>query len=296
MFPQFCLPKDCGAFWCFTEVDRISLLRPLAAGNWLKYSPGSTEFTRAPQPVAAATKRDWASKPASPVAPHHHLQHSQGRSEGMALKVTKSFRQEPDFWEVLYQLSISTSHPSLWFSFFLKCYLWGFPQRTVVLGTFGVRLFWYFDSLEAPSEGRIISLTLSVACLRTVFSVSVSLSVDFVSLCTWVFCLCLVFESDTANAWTLVRRGRVGLNGGWLGSSWSLGVFGREDSDSSPALLFLLCSGTRHSYRLTCSSSPLPVILIECSSTPPLTIASVSRWVRGLVYRSPPNPGNLPAV
>lgn len=165
--------------------------------------------------------------------------------------------------------------------------VWGFPQLMGGYGYFGS--FWYYDSHEAPWEGKIISLTLSVACLITVFGVSVSLSLDFVSLCNWVFCLCLVFESDTANAWTLVRRGRVGLNGG-SGVCWSLSVFGREDSRSSPALLFLLSSGTRHSYWLTCSSSPSPVILIECSSTPPLTFASVSWWVQGLVYRSPPKP------
>lgn len=35
-FPQFCLPEDCGAFWCFEKVDSVSLLQSLAAGNWFR--------------------------------------------------------------------------------------------------------------------------------------------------------------------------------------------------------------------------------------------------------------------
>lgn len=109
VFPNSACPKIVelfGALQSQTWSVCCSLwLQETDSGLKLKYGPGSAEFTRASQPVAAATKRDWASKPASPVAPHHHLQHSQGRSEGMALKVTKSFSREPDFSSGRYCIS-----------------------------------------------------------------------------------------------------------------------------------------------------------------------------------------------
>ena len=195
-----------------------------------------------------------------------------------------------------------------------KCSLCeGFPSWGVVMGSFGVCVWFFFytmtPSTTKPLMGGIIllslslslslslalslSLTLSFACLLTVLSVSVSWSLDLVSLCNWVFCLCLVFESDTADACGSVRRGQEGLNGG-LVAGWSSSAFGAEDSQSSPpALIFLFPSRTHHSYQFTCSSPPFPGVSIKRSPTLLLTLTlslSVSRWVQGLVSRSLQNP------
>lgn len=141
----------------------------------------------------------------------------------MVLKVTKSLGRESGFSSGRFCISWASLphiHPFV-FIFSLKNVFCARvpPSCWVVMGTFG-GFSSTFLMLWLPLPW-ILPLTLSYACLITVFSVSVSWSLDLVSLCNWVFCLCLVFKSDTADACRLVRRGREGLNGS-LVVGWSL--------------------------------------------------------------------------
>lgn len=222
----------------------------------------------------------------------------------MGLKVTKRFSRESDFSSGRYCISWASLphiHP------FVLCY---FVRNVLcvrvspadgwlwVVWGFVFDFFLYYDSSyhEAPCEGNnlSLSLTLSFACLIMVSSVSVSWSLDLVSLCNWVFCLCLVFESDTADACRSVRRG--GTVAQWLVGPRVLR--GEDWRSSPPALIFLFSPGTHQSHRSTRSSFLFPGISIKRSPTSSLTLTlslSVSRWVQGLVSRSSSNPGKLPA-
>lgn len=111
-FPHFCSPKDCGAF--FGALNKKKRQRRQKHCNRFSRSKKISIFfyfifilflcvDGAAQPVAAATTAD--SSTAGPRG-----------SKGTALKVTKRFFGRESkllVWEVLYQLSISTSHTSL---------------------------------------------------------------------------------------------------------------------------------------------------------------------------------------
>lgn len=165
------------------------------------------------------------------------------------------------------------------------------------MGSLGVCVWSFYTmtpSTTKPLVRGIISLSLSFACLITVFSVSVSWSLDLVSLCNWVFCLCLVFESDTADACRLVRMGGVER---WLGGRSVLEcTLRRKIPNLSPPSCPHFLVGPAISYRFPRYASPCPGISIKRSSTLSLTLSlSVSRWVKGLVSRSSLHPGKLSA-
>lgn len=136
------------------------------------------------------------------------------------------------------------------------------------LGVCLIFLFLFFKKTMTPSttcplwrgkkKKSQISRTLSFACLITVSGVSVSRSLDLVSLCNWVFCLCLVFESDTADACRWVTEETEGVER-WSGCRWGRG----EDFQSPPHCpVFLSFRDTPISTDLPqCSSSSFPRIL-----------------------------------
>lgn len=158
-FPHFCSPKDCGAFFGALNkkkndnddkntADSISPLQPIFSLK--KKSRIFLNFIcilflcvdGAAQPVAAAAADD--SSTAGPRG-----------SKGTALKVTKRFFWRESkllVWEVLYQLSISTSHTSLCLS--------SSPPREPVEDTLVGFVFFFFLIQRRPSNTKQNNLSV----------------------------------------------------------------------------------------------------------------------------------------
>lgn len=224
-FPHSCSPKDCGAFFGAlnkkkktTTTTKTLRTRSVHCNRFSRSKNLDFFFILflcvhgAAQPVAAAA----AAADSSTAGPRG--------SKGTALKVTKRFFGRESkllVWEVLYQLSISTSHTSLCLSSSLPREPVPRPPPSRLLGRGyfgGLCLFfvWYDDVL--PTRSKIIC--------RSVFdSFSVSLSAFLAkcvrdsqssTLCPRViecFSPCLVFfflSRPSAGSSGSFRRGRRG--------------------------------------------------------------------------------------
>lgn len=128
--------------------------------------------------------------------------------------------------------------------------------------------FLYNDSYhKTPCEGNNPSSLSFLRLPHNGFSVSVSWSLDSVSLCICVFRLCLVFESDTAYALRVGEDGSGEVEhwlGGWLVLECAeRGIF----PIFSPLALVFSYSGAHHTSWFHCFTFPRPGISIKRSPT-----------------------------
>lgn len=141
-FPHSACPKIVELFGAFFKKKKVDLLSHSADCMWLilawsavRVVPNLHSLT---QPVAPAVKKG-REPPSLPISWHHTAACNTAREGARGGLVSNDkFRTRIWFlvWEVLYQLSISTSHPSLYVFLLLSemFSVWGVPQ---LMGGYG---------------------------------------------------------------------------------------------------------------------------------------------------------------